>query len=555
MTNINVDKKFLLKQIGQNLTDAELRDKISMMGTDPEEITGNELVVEIFPNRPDLLSGYSITKAFKSFLGKKTGLKKYKINSAQKDFEVIIDKSVNKVRPYTACAIIKNLELNELKIKEIIQLQEKLHLTFGRNRKKLAIGIYPLEKIKLPIYFKADKPEKIKFIPLESNREMTGKEILRRHPTGIKYSKLLANKEKYPYFEDANKEILSMPPIINSELTGRVTEKTKNVFIECSGFDYSTLEKCLNIIVTIFADMGGKIYQMDLKYPDKTVKSPLLKNEKMLLNLDYINKILGTDLTLIQAKTSLEKMGHAVEIINKKLKVTSPCYRADILHKIDLVEDLAIGYGYNNFKEEIPKVATIAEENKIEKLKNKLREILTNLGMIEVKNYEIVNSENQTKKIKNKKIPIKLLSSISTEFDSLRTNLLINLLNTLNFNLKNDNAENIFELGTIFQKDKTQETNIKEQENLAIIISNPEANFTKIKQTLTTLMHKLAQKYTLKETKEDHLIQGRSGEILINNKKIGEIGEIHPEIVLNFDLKNPCAYLEINLNKLLININ
>ena len=349
MTNINIDKKYLQKEMGIKMSDAELREKISMLGTDPEEITGDEVVVEVFPNRPDLLSGYSIVRAFKQFLGKNPGLIKYVTKKPLKDYKVIIDSSVKKVRPFTACAIIKNLKLNDLKIKEIIQLQEKLHLTFGRDRKKLAIGIYPLEKIKLPIYYKALKPDKIKFLPLDANKEMTGAQILRQHPAGIKYAELLKNAEVYPIFIDSANQILSMPPIINSELTGKVTEKTNSVFIECSGFDYATLEKCLNIIVTVMADMGGEIYQMQLEY-DKKKLSPTLETEKINLNLDYVAKILGIKLKPIDAKKALEKMGYGVKTKNKnKLIVSIPCYRADILGQIDLVEDLAIGYGYENF--------------------------------------------------------------------------------------------------------------------------------------------------------------------------------------------------------------
>ena len=223
-------------------------------------------------------------------MGKKTGLKKYKINKLKKEDKVIIDSSVKNVRPYTACAIVRNLKLNDEKIKEIIEIQEKLHITIGRNRKKIAIGIYPLEKIKLPITFKALEPDKIKFIPLETDKEMSGLQILQRHPAGKDYAHLLAGKEKFPIFIDANKNILSMPPVINSHLTGKITEKTKDVFIECSGFDFSILSKCLNIIVTSLADMGGEIYPMELKYKNKRI-TPNLTSEKTKISFSCFLEI------------------------------------------------------------------------------------------------------------------------------------------------------------------------------------------------------------------------------------------------------------------------
>ncbi len=547
MTNITVDKKYLLNEIGLKLDDDVLRQKISMMGTDPEEIKDNEITVEIFPNRPDMLSGYSIVRAFKQFLGKDIGLIKYTAKEPKKDYKVIVDKSVKQVRPFTACAIIKNLKLNDLKIKEIIQLQEKLHLTFGRDRKKLAIGIYPLEKIKLPIHYKALAPDKIKFLPLESNREMTGTQILRQHPAGIKYADLLKDAKVYPIFIDSKDQILSMPPIINSELTGRVTEKTKEVFIECSGFDFNVLEKCLHIIVTVMADMGGEIYQMQVE--DKV--TPSLKTETINLDIRYVKHVLGVNFKSADAKEALEKMGHGVHTRINSLEVEIPCYRADILGKVDLVEDLAIGYGYDNFEPTIPDVASTSKELDINVFQRKLRKLLAGFGLLEIKNYEIINSESQTKLINNKEKPIMLLSSVSSEYNSLRTSLAASMLGTLKFNLKNEQEAALFEIGTTFHHDSKQETNIREEEKLGIIISNKNANFTTAKRILTTLMKELNTEFELRELKDGLFIEGRTGEIIIKNKVLGTIGEIAPQVLTNLELKNPCAFIELDLDELL----
>ena len=547
MTNITVDKKYLLKETGLKLDDNALRQKISMLGTDPEEITSDEIIVEIFPNRPDMLSGYSIVRALKQFLGKDIGLIKYTAKEPKKGYKVIVDKSVKAVRPFTACAIIKNLKLDDLKIKEIIQLQEKLHLTFGRDRKKLAIGIYPLEKIKLPIHYKALAPDKIKFLPLESNREMTGTQILRQHSAGIKYADLLKDAKVYPIFIDSKDQILSMPPIINSELTGRVTEKTKDVFIECSGFNFDVLEKCLHIIVTVMADMGGEIYQMQVE--DKI--TPSLKTEKMNLDIRYVKHVLGVNFKSADAKNALEKMGHGVQVKINSLEVEIPCYRADILGKVDLVEDLAIGYGYDNFEPMIPKVASTSKELDINVFQRKLRKMLAGFGLLEIKNYEIINSELQTEQINNKEKPIMLLSSVSSEYNSMRTSLAASMLGTLKFNLKNEQEAALFEIGTTFHHDSKQETNIREEEKLGIVISNKNANFTTAKRVLTTLMKELDLEFSLKEIIHPMLIEGRTGEIIIKDEVLGKIGEISPQVLTNLELKNPCAFIEINLDKLL----
>ena len=274
MPTININRKVFESLIGKKLPTEKLKDRISYLGTDLESVTEDEIIVEIFPNRPDMLSVQGFSRVFSSFIGAKTGLRQYKVEPSKE--KVIIDRSVADVRPYTACAIVKDMHFDDEKIKEVIDIQEKLHITYGRNRKKAAIGIYPFEKIKTPITFTAKNPEEIKFQPLEFPREINGRQILSQHPAGRDYGHLLEGMDKFPVFIDANNEILSMPPIINSHKTGKISEKTTDVFIECSGFDFNILRKCINIIVAALADMGGKIYSMDLIYGDKKFTTPNL---------------------------------------------------------------------------------------------------------------------------------------------------------------------------------------------------------------------------------------------------------------------------------------
>ncbi|MEK6841299.1 MAG: phenylalanine--tRNA ligase subunit beta, partial [Nanoarchaeota archaeon] len=330
--------------------------------------------------------------ALNSFLSYNTGLKEYKVNNS--NYEVIIENSVKDVRPFTACAIVKNLKLNNENIKEIIQLQEKLHLTYGRNRKKVAIGIYPFEKIKTPIRFLALNANKIKFKPLGYNKVMTAEEILSKHEAGKAYANLLDDYDKYPLFIDANNNILSMPPIINSQGTGEVTTKTRDVFIECSGFNFDVLNKCLNIIVTSLSDMGGKIYSMKLKYGNKFFITPNLKPGEMKININNANKLLGLKLKENELKKYLERMGYCYK--NKKVLV--PCYRTDIMHENDLIEDIAIAYGYDNFNFELPNISTIGEEDKFEYFKSKIAEFLVGLNLLEVSSYVITNKHEQNDK-------------------------------------------------------------------------------------------------------------------------------------------------------------
>jgi len=523
----------------------EIAEKISMLGTHLESLTKDEIELEILPNRPDLFSMHGFLRAFLSFSGKKPGLKKYKTNKPEKKYSVEIDNSVSDVRPYTACAIVKGLKFDDEKIKEIIDIQEKIHSTLGRNRKKIAIGIYPLEKISLPIRYEAREPEKIKFIPLDSDKEMNGLQILQQHPTGREYAHLLEGKKRYPVFADSNGKILSMPPIINSNETGRITTETKDIFIECSGFDFSILKKTLNILVTMFSDMSGRVYQMKLNYP-KPVITPDLSPDKMKINLENVNKLLGLKIKKQDLKKLLEKMGYGYA----GGYVFIPAWRTDILHEVDIIEDIAIAYGYENFTPEIPEIATIGQANHEEVLKRKIAQLLAGLGMLEISSYHLLTKDD-LKKMNEK--PVIEVDKSKTDYSVLRQNLICSSLKTLSENIDKDYPQKLFEIGKVFLLSDTEETRIKENDNLCISVAP--GNFTEIKQVLEYLARMLGIKFDFEESEISFAIPGRTAKILHNQKEIGIIGEIHPSILKKFHLKLPVSSAELNLSEIFKNIN
>ncbi len=548
MASIKFDKKLFEKEIGK-LTD-EMQQKIALFGTTVEGIDNEEIEFDITPDRPDLLSYQNFRRSFLAFLGKKTGLKEYKLHKPEKDFKVKIDSSVKNVRPYTVCAIVKGLNLDDKKIKEIIDIQEKLHITIGRKRKKLAIGIYPLEKIKLPIIFKALEPDKIKFIPLEMEREMSGLEILQRHPAGRDYAHLLAGKSKFPVFIDAENNVLSMPPIINSHLTGKVELTTKDIFIECSGFDFETLKKCLNILIISFAEMGGKIYQMEVSGLPKNEKlTPNLASEKMKISIDNVNKLLGLNLTEKDLKILLEKMGHNYNFRTKEVEIG--VWRTDILHEVDLIEDVAIAYGYDKIEPEIPKISTTGQENYQENLKRKISEILSGLGLLEISNYHLTNKKNQFSKMgfpeRGEEGFVELEES-KTENNILRKDLSHYLLKIFSENIDSEYPQKIFETGRVFLM---EDNNIVEKEKLSVGISS--GNFTDVKQILNYLFKMLGIDNELKVQEPDnfphYFLDGRVGEVIFHDMKIGFVGEIHPRILRNWKIKMPVSLFEIDLEE------
>lgn len=544
MPTITLNRKTFEKLVGKKIPDDKLKDRISYMGTALEGLTDKEIHVEVFPNRPDLLSEQGFARAFSSFMDIKTGLAEYPVKKSP--YKVIVEDSVKDVRPFTACAVVKGLKFDDDKIKEIIQIQEKLHVTYGRNRKKVAIGVYPFEKIKMPIRFIAKKPTEIRFRPLEFPRELTGLQILSQHPTGRDYANLLEGKDKFPIFVDANDQILSMPPIINSHEVGKITEATKDVFIECSGFDYDVLAKCLNMVVTALADMGGEIYSIEIDLYGKKVTSPNLEPTEMICDIPYISKRLGIELKEKDVKSLLEKMGYGYS----KGKALVPSYRADVLHPIDLAEDIAIAYGYENIPEEIPKVATVGQEDKLEIFKRKVSEILVGLGILECKTYHLTSKEVQSKLMNIDIDIVELANSINQEYNVLAAWIIPSLMQVLKNNKHHEYPQNIFTVGGVFSKDSSTDTGVLEQERLACILCSEQSDYTRIRQVLDYLLSSIGLEYKVEPTEHPSFIEGRVGRVIVNGKKVAYIGELHPMVISNFELDFPTVAFELNLSEL-----
>ncbi len=544
MTILTLNKQQLESKIGK--ITPELEDKISMFGTPVEEVTDDEVSVEIFPNRPDLLSFQGFTRALTCFL-KKPRLLKYNVEDSKE--KLIIKNSLPKQWPYAFACIVKGLKLDDEKIKEIIDIQEKIGASYHRKRKKGGIGLYPLDKIKFPIKFIGMKPEEIKFRPLEFPKEINGRQILSQHPTGREYGNICKDWDVFPIFIDDDNTIMSMPPIINSHEVGKINENTKDVFIEATGNDYEALRLGINMIVTALADMGGKIYSIDCEYQSgKKVKVPNLEPEKMPFSIENINKTLGLELNEKEIINLFEKMGIGYEKDNALI----PAYRTDILHEIDLSEEVAIAYGYKNFQPEIPEISTIGEENNTEKLKRKISEILIGLELLEISTYHLSTKEKQFKKINIKDFKNQMIEVLDskTENNILRNSLLAQSINILSENSDAQYPQKIFELGKTFKHDEDSETQVKETEKLCISLCYEKANFTEIKQILDYLTRMLDISYEIKETENPSFINGRCGEIIINNQSIGIIGEISPTVLKNNKIKMPTACLEIEISSL-----
>ncbi len=538
MPTVTFDKKDLLNLLNKKINDNTLSYYISYLGTDLKTINDREVIVEIFPNRPDMLSIEGFARALKAFMGLKSGLIKYKVNKSNN--RILVDNNVKKVRPFIRGAIVKNLSMNEALIKSLMNMQEKLHKTHGRNRRKVAIGIHDFDKIKFPIRYKAVDPKKISFTPLNESIEMNLNEILANTTKGKEYSWILEDKEKYPILIDAKDDVVSFPPIINGVVT-QVRTETRNIFIDVTGEDEEAVEKALNIIVTSLADRGGKIFSIKIDGKE----SPKLKPKSLRLNTKYASRILGLNLNETKIKKLLKKMGYDYS----NAKVSIPCYRTDILHQFDIIEDMAIAYGYDKFEPEIPNIATIAEEDEEYAFSRRLSELLIGFGFLEANTNNLTKEEEEKKTGFNDKI-VKIRNSLNQEYTGLRRHILPALMKVLSENKHYEYPQEIFEINSIFSKDENFETGVKEELDLGIVMAGIEKDFTKIKEVVDALFKSLNLTFDIEEYSSETFIEGRGARIISEGEELGYFGEINPEVIESFQLDMPVVGAEINVTHL-----
>lgn len=548
MPSVSLDKKTVLKMIGKKLGDSELAERLPMHGLFLEGITGDKINVEIFPNRPDMLSEEGFARAISGFLGVKTGLERFEVKKS--DYAVTVDAKIAKIdRKFIGIAVMKGLKFDNEFIISSMQLQDKLATTQGRRRKKVAMGVYDLDKIKFPlVYTMVGGSEK--FVPIGHDREMKVSELAEEHKRGKEYSHLIEGWKEFPAYKDADGKILCVIPITQADFT-KVTEKTSDVMIEVTGTDWRAVNQIMNILVTNWSDRGAELYEAKIKYPfetpeGKAVVYPILKTMKMELDINYANKLLGVSLTAEQAAKLLERMRYGATAKKNMINVEIPAYRTDILHPFDLTEDIAIAYGYENFKYEIPQVSTIGEETARTFVSRKIAEVCSGLGLLECCTLHLSNEKilNDNMLLKNRNF-VKTINAVNMEYDIVRNSILPMLLKVLSENTHNEYPQKLFEIGEVYDEEKSEPV---ERNNISIVSCHSRAEFTEMKSLIESLFSSIGEKVSFKEAKHNSFISGRCAAVFADGRQIGLMGEIHPQVLANFRLEMPAVAFECNID-------
>ena len=540
-----------LKDLGIDMDKDELIDTLPMMSSDIEDFDDEEIKVEFFPNRPDNLSVEGVARSFKGFIGQEIGFPDYRVEESGE--YVTVDKDVAKIRPFIGFAKIDNVDFTGDKLKYVMDFQENLHWVIGRDRKKVAIGIHNADVVEGPFKYIATPKDANAFVPLEKDTEMTPDEILTKHDKGKAYAHLIENFDKYPLILDKDDNVLSMPPIINGELT-KLKEDTGNIIVDVTGTDERAVNQALNIICSSFAEVGGQIKSMEVRYEDKSILTPDLTPQEMNVHVDTANELIGgTSLTAEDIKGLLLKARFDAEIIDdNEVKAIIPAYRVDILHEVDVVENIAVQYHINDVVAELPDINTVAYENDWFKAEGIIREVMISLGFQEVMSLMLTNEEAHYEKMNQPEEPhVQVARPITIDRTMIRTSLINSLMEFLEDNKHEDLPQKIFEIGDVLYIDETKENKTVASKKLAALVCHSTANFTEIKSIVTSVLSNLGYSMEIADSENKTFIEGRAADVVGVAEKgtvKGFFGEVSPEVITNFTLEYPVIAFEIEFN-------
>jgi phenylalanyl-tRNA synthetase beta chain len=503
-------------------------------------------------NRPDVWNVEGLARTLRRFLGLEDGLKKYEIG--RQCGEVYVDQRLTNIRPYIGCSIVKGLKLTDNMIRGFMHMQDKLDQTYGRNRQKTSIGLYNLDLIKLPLQYTVARPNDVSFVPLGFTDKMTLKDILKRHPKGLEYGHVVSKHSVFPILLDSESKPLSFPPIINSNDLGKISEDTTNILVEVTGTMNETVLNTLKIVTLSLVDRGGKAYSVMIHYPHLKldVVTPDFDTCKMDLDIEYMNRILGLHLDAEGVIELLGRAGYGIEKLEKsKVRVLVPCYRVDVMHQIDIVEDVAIAYDYNKIKPIWRKIPTTGGVRPERRLIDVARMLMVGLGFQEVYTYTLTSPENLFIKMNCKSQRIVEVSNPKVNtLTCLRNWLLPSLMELVSNNLHVECPQKVFELGKITVIDEKKETRTKDEERLAGAVYHATASFSEVKSALDSIFMNLALEWQIRETKHPSFIDGRAGTAIVDSKDVGVLGEVHPKVLEAWALENPVAAFELDMDKI-----
>ena len=536
----------LARLVKEELSISTLSNLLTALKAEVEELSEDTVIYEASHDRPDLFSAEGLSRALSFVLGVRSP-SKYAVSHS----DIYLDVSnAPDYRPYAFIAIVRNVELDDESIRQLFQLQEKLHLTYCGDREFVSIGLYDLDKVKPPIrYVEVRNAE---FRPLNESVTMTLDDILKKTEKGLKYAHLV-KKNKYPLLRDSEGEVLSFPPIINCDVN-KITEDTKNVLIDVTGTEPQLMAKVLNIITTSVAERGGrggaviesaKVLRRNGEVIDL---APKLEGSVIDLKLRNIESLVGIKLNFNEVRDMLPRMGYLIEKEDTDtLKVWVPPYRVDVIGEVDLIEDITIVYGYERLPAEVLPPTHFGGVSPIEYFSSIIRDLMMGLGFEEVVNFMLVNSELLADI--SPEAYVKLANPKMKTYSAVRNSMIPSLLLSVIENADLHQQLKIFEVGDVVKV--TDDGAYVSQRYLGFAVYGDSVTLTDGLVTIKSLLTALGINYELRRGEHEVFIKGRTAKVVVSGSEVGILGEVHPEYLVKYRLVWPLVVGELNLSKLI----
>ena len=529
----------------------QIIDALPFIALDIESTTDTEIRIEYNPNRPDFSSDYGIARALRGYLGIELGIPKFDLTRTNK-YKILSDSSENLYRPFITGLVAKNLKLDDLVIRQFSAIQDDLHNGIGRQKIKASIGIYPLNDIEFPLKYTSISND-FSFTSTNESSATTVSELLNNRALGTKYLKLQKNSGgNYSALLDKNNQLISIPPLANC-VSRTIEPGVSNLFIEVTSVDRKLAEDMIAILAAAVYDIGFTLHTIVVETPGAINYSPNLKPSQILVTTNQVNGTLGTKLSNEEIMMSLRRCrldARAIKKNSPNIICTIPRYRVDVIDKIDIVEEVAIGYGIDNLIPSIPFSNLSGNLSLVSRYLDIIRVTMVGLGFLEVNNFSLIDKKIQFDFMGIECEPDNLLTVEGAQnagLDNLRDSLLPSLLQNLSRNIHETYPQKIFEIGKVFSNEASLE-----QWHLAVLLAATKSNFTEAKSVLQGL---LASSFAMDMRTEPEIrsffTDGRCAKVFISFESIGELGEISASARDSFKLRVPVSGFEINLSRIL----
>ena len=540
-------------------------------------------------NRPDLWGTAGCARQLRVYNGGKIpeygffsrpgDIKKVK-NCEAGQYKVKVEASVKQVRPYITGFVARLTAgaITDPMLRDMIQTQEKLAWNYGRKRRSMSMGIYRISKgngessqplIKWPIIYKGVDPDSVSFEPLAWEGKLTLREILKQHPKGREFAFIQEHEPVHPLLTDSQGNILSYPPIINSNDLGAVQVGDSEVFIELTGTDLPCLTLAASIVACDLADNGFTIEPVEFEYEfdipfgtgNKNIITPYYFQEPVFCSLSRVEKFLGEKLNADECIRALFRMGVKAEAVNgcERGEKTScagvlaypPEYRNDFLHAADIVEDVMTGRSLKSFKPQRPSDSTIGRLLPITLFSRQVKELLIGMGYQEmIYNYLGSKKELVENMQSDGSKTIRIFNPMTENYEYVRDSVIASLMASESISGRSVYPHKIFEVGKVAWLDDAENYRSKTRQFTGFLHAGTDANFNTAAAELQTLFYYISREYDVEESSDTRFIPGRAAAIIFNGKSIGVFGEIHPQVLENWGITVPCTAGEIDLDAL-----